>query len=305
MIKNIEILCAVTCVYEDKKLAIICPLGKIIEPIEKFDAKYLANRFSGDIDTTYPIEALVEVEQILSPIVNRFGKIPDKSYATIAGIRGVETGEDMKSLKKQIDEIYTIEKDLTDDGYESYSVYYVDSNIEDFTDELDIPFSEDRTLLTIDSGKYDIYGLIRYIRKKFLNVPEYNIPKLFNECLEHNEYYEIIGREKVLDDTDVKEFYKSVNEGSIYIPFAIKNSENIIALGNGEKFKCGTINIGEVQLSEEVKYGICIDLVNNKYIINQVESVYSESIGMNSICIVEDAQELTLKLIDTIQKFKV
>lgn len=300
---SIEILCAVTCIYKNKKLAIICPLGKIIADLETFNPEYLAKRFSGDLNKAYSMDALVEVEQMLAPIVNRFGKIPDRSYATIAGIRNSETGEDMIHIKKELDELHTIEKDLEDKGYNSYGVFYVEHNIEDFTDESDIPFSEDRTLMKINSDDYDLEGLINEVRSSNIDLTS-NIPSLFNECLVDIEYYNNIGTNKVLDIEDINEFFSSVEEGSLYIPFAKINKNGKLNLANGENIELTLINTGEMDFNENNEYGISVDLIDNEYIFNPVEYIFHNNNENSSISILEESEDLTNKILNIIEKFK-
>lgn len=305
MNKSIEILCAITCTYENKKLSIMCPLGKIIDSLESFDPEHLAKRFSDNINKAYSIDALVEVEQMIAPIVNRFGKIPDKSYATIAGIRNVETGEDMPHLKNKIDELYNIEKELKDRGYNTYSVFYVEHNIEDFTDENDIPFSEDRTLMKINIEDYNLEGLINDVRTSYINeVSSSSIPSLFNECFIDTEYYNVIGKDTILNIEDINKFFSSVEEGSLYIPFARKNLEGILTLANGEKIELNSINTGEMEFDENNEYGISVDLIDNEYIFNPVEYVFHENNKNYSISILEEGEDLTNKIIDILERFK-
>lgn len=305
MSKSIEILCSVTCTYENKKLAIMCPVGKVIDTLENFNPKYLAKRFSGDINKAYSIDSLVEIEQMIAPIVNRFGKIPDRSYATIAGIRDSETGEDMPHLKSEIDDLYPIEKELENEGYSTYGVFYVEHNIEEFTDENDIPFSVDRTLMRIESDEYNLDGLINYVRDNYINeVPSSFIPGLFNECFMDLEYYKTIGKDKVLTMSDVDNFFENVEEGSLYIPFARKDKDNNLILANGEQIELSSINTGEMEFDETNEYGISVDLINNEYVFNPVEYVFNENNQNYSISILEEGEELTDKIVDIIEKFK-
>lgn len=299
MNKSIEILCAVICTYEKKKLAIICPIGKMISSLETFNPEYLVKRFSGDINKAYSIDTLFEVEQMIAPIVNRFGKIPDRSHATIAGIRNAETGEDIPDIKKEIDELYSIEKDLESSGYNTYSVFYVEHNIEDFTDEDDIPFSEDRTLMKINIDDYNLEGLINEIRNSNIDLST-NIPTLFNECFIDKNYYNIIGYDKYLGIDDIKQFFNSIEEGSLYIPFAKIDKYGKLNLANGENLELNLINTGEMEFKEDNECGISIDLIDNKYIFNPVEYVSNENC---SISILEDVGYLTNKILDIIEKF--
>lgn len=304
MSKSIEILCAVTCTYENKKLAIICPVGKIIENVENFNPEYLAKRFSGDINKAYPVEVLVEVEQMIAPIVNRFGKIPDVSYATIAGIRDADNGEDMPRFKAKIDELYTLEKDLFDKGYNTYGVFYVEHNIEKFTDETDIPFSEDRTLMKANCENYDLNGLINTIRDAYIDtVSSSSIPSLFNECFIASDYYSIIGKDKSLTIDDINNFFINVEEASIYLPFAIEKSKDKVNLATGEEVELNSINVGEIKFNEKNEYGISIDLIDSKYIFNLVEYIFDENNKNYSISILEDGGDLTSKVLDLIEKF--
>ena len=303
--KSIEILCALTCIYENKKLAIMCPVGKVIDSLENFNPEYLASRFSGDVNKAYSIDSLVEIEQMLAPIVNRFGKIPDRSYATIAGIRDSETGEDMPHLKNKIDELYTIEKDLENEGYSTYGVFYVEKNIEKFTDENDIPFSEDRTLIRINSNEYNLYELISYVRDNYINeISSSDIPSLFNECFKDIEYYNTIGKDKVLDISDINKFFNDVEEGSLYIPFARKDKNNNLILGNGKKVELNSINTGEMEFDDNNEYGISVDLIDNEYVFNPVEYVFHEDNQSYSISILEEGEELTTKIINIIEMFR-
>ncbi|SDO91608.1 hypothetical protein [Clostridium gasigenes] len=305
MDKSIEILCAVTCTYENKKLAIICPVGKIIDSLENFNPEYLANRFSGDVNKAYSIDSLVEIEQMIAPIVNRFGKIPDRSYATIAGIRNVETGEDMPHLKNKIDELYNIEQELEDCGYNTYGVFYIEHNIEEFTDENDIPFSEDRALMKVSCADYNLEGLINEVRENYISdIPTSTIPILFNECFIDQEYYNIIGKDRILNMKDINNFFSNVQEGSLYIPFARKDIYDTLSLANGEKIKLNSINTGEMEFDKNNEYGISVDLIDNKYIFNQVEYVFHENNKKYSISILEESEDLTNKIIYIIEKFK-
>ena len=305
MSNQIEILCALTCTYESKKLAIMCPVGKIIDRLENFNPEFLAKKFSGDVNKVYSLDSLVEIEQMIAPIVNRFGKIPDRTYATIAGIRDAETGEDMIHLKEKIDELYTIEKDLQGEGYSSYGVFYVEENIEKFIDENDIPFSEDRTLMRINKDKYNLYGLINYVRDNYINEIAYSsIPGLFNECFMDLEYYKTIEKIRILNMDDINKFFSTVEEGSLYIPFARKDLNNNISLGNGEKIALTSINTGEMEFDETNEYGISVDLIDNEYVFNPVECVFHKNNNNYSISILEEGEELTQKVINTIEMFK-
>lgn len=304
MKKSIEILCAVTCIYEHKKLAISCPLGKIIENLESFNAEYLANRFSADIHKVYPLESLGEIELLIAPIVNRFGKIPDKSYATIARILDSESGADMPELKNKIDELYPIEKELKKLGYDSYGVYYVEHNIEKFTDENDIPFSEDKTLLKININNYNLDELINYVRKIYSNnISSQSIPKLFNECFTYSDCNLFKKRDMNLNMKDIEVFFENTEEGSLYIPFAIRNTTNNVKLATGEEIEINLINSNELNFDEVDEYGISIDLIDSSYIFNIVEYVFHKNTNNFSISILEENKFLENKFLALIEKF--
>lgn len=302
MKKSIEILCTVTCIYENKKLAIICPLGKIIDNLENFNAKYLANRFSADIDKVYPLESLAEIEQLIAPIVNRFGKIPDKCYATISKILDAENGAAIPKLKNEIDELYTIEKELEELGYTSYGVYYVEHNIDKFVDETDIPFSEDKTLFKINIENYNLDKLISYIRKIYSNTISCEfIPKLFNECFTYSKYNNL--KDKNLNMKDIELFFRNIEEGSLYIPFAIRTTSRNVKLATGEEIELNSINNSELNFDEVNEYGISIDLIDSTYIFNIVEYVFHENTNNFSISILEENKYLTNKVLDFIESF--
>lgn len=304
MNKSIEILCAITCIYEVKKLAIICPLGKITGTVDTFNPEYLAKRFSGDVNTAYTVDSLVEIEQMIAPIVNRFGKIPDKSYATVAGIRDMETGDDMPFLKAELDKLYPIEKELIDLGYNTYGVFYVEHNIEEFADKNDIPFSEDRTLINIPCKNFNLEGLICEVRKTYIDEISVScIPSLFNECFRDIEYYNKIGIDNICNMQDINKFFNKVPDGSIYIPFARRDIYGKLNLANGEKISLNSINTGEMEFEANNEYGISIDLIVDNYVFNPVEHVFHENSNNYSISILEEGEDLTNKVMTLIEKY--
>jgi len=306
--ESIDILCAITYIYRRKKLAIMCPVGRMQQSIKNFDIDKLAVMFNAPIGITYPNDAIWASENMMEPIVEGFGRIPDDSYPMVIGIEESDTEESLDELKNEFDMLYPIEERLKEEGYKTYPVYYVINNIEKFKDSNDFERDDDNIgeIARIKYNEFDLESFIKGVRD-ILNgkIREDEIPMLLlnygDGDLEENKYiYESIGKEKILDTEFINEYLTEDNDHAIGIHAGYDNLDGTIEVLNSGSIPRSDINVGEMEFYDDTNFVLTIELIDGYYIFKQCEFVTSFS----SYNILEDAGDLTEKLLDVILKYK-
>lgn len=311
--ERIDILCAITYVYKRKKLAIMCPIGRMQQSIKDFDIDKLAVMFNAPISITYPCDAIGAAENMIEPIVKSFGRRPDDAYSMVVDIEESDTEESLDELKNEFDMLYPIERNLKAEGYKVYPIFYVINNIEKFKDSNDFERNDDNIgeIARIKYNEFDLEAFIKGVREIHKGkIDEEQIPILLKhndeDLSENYDIYESIGKydpSSKLEILDIEFIYKYLNETNdraIGIFSAYDNMDGNIELLNGESIQYGDINSGEMEFYDDTAFVLTIELMNGYYIFKQ----YMFTSSFSRYEVLEDAGDLTDILLDVILKYK-
>lgn len=304
--ERIDILCAITYVYKRKKLAIMCPIGRMQQSKENFDIKNLALMFNAPIDITYPCDAVCVSENMLEPIVKAFGRRPDESYSMIVDIEETDTNESITELKHEFDNLYPITKHLTDKGYKIYPVFYVINNIDKFKDFDDYEKNDDNygEIIRIKQEDFDLESFIKYMREiSRSQIAEDQTPALLEWCDEkfeiNTDILDNFGANEIIDTEYINKYINDTKDSAIGFVFGFDDMSDNIELITGEKVPYD-FNVGEMEFYENTAFSFTMEVKDGYYIFKACELYLSYS----NYKILEDAGDLQDLLIDVILKYK-
>lgn len=304
--ETIDILCAITYVYKRKKLAIMCPIGRMQQSIENFDINNLALIFNAPINITYPCDAVGVSENMIEPIVKGFGRRPDESYSMIVDIEETDNNESVTELKNEFDKLYPIRKHLTDQGYKIYPIFYVIDNIDKFKDSDDYEKEDDNygEIIRIKQEEFDLESFVKYMRSVSEDkVGENETPALLEWYGEdfglNQDILEYVDEGEIIDIDNIKKYLSEIEDSAIGFIFGYDDMEDNIELITGEKIPYD-FNVGEMEFYDDTAFSFTMEVKDGYYIFKACELYLSYS----NYKILEDAGDLKDLLIDVILKYK-
>lgn len=311
--ESIDILCAITYIYRRKKLAIMCPVGRMQQSIKDFDIDNLAAMFNAPISITYPCDVIGAAENMIEPIVKSFGRRPDDAYSMVVDIEESDTEESLGELKNDFDMLYPIERNLIAEGYKIYPVFYVIDNIEKFKDSKDFERNDDNIgeIARIKYNEFDLGAFIKGGRDTYNGeIDEEQIPILLKyndgDLAENYEVYESMGKYEpyskieTLDIEFINKYLDEDNDRAIGIFSGHDDTYGNIILLNGENIQDEYINSGEMKFYDDTIFVLTIELMDGYYIFKQYE--FTSSFSRYEV--LEDAGDLTNILLEVILKYK-
>lgn len=304
---KIDILCAITYVYKRKKLAIMCPVGRMQQSMNNFNVENLATMFNAPISITYPCDVIGYSEKMIEPIVKSFGRVPDDAYSMVVDIEESDTEKSLNELREDFDKLYPIEENLKADGYKIYPIFYVINNIEEFKDlnDFERDINNIGEIARIKYEKFDLDRFIKEVRKNYNNkIDEKNIPNLLTynkeSLIENCNIYESIYKDESLSIEFINQYLRESTSNVIEIISGYDNMDGNIVLLNGKSISDEDINSGEMEFYDDTIFMLTIELVDNYYIFKQ----YMFTTSFSRYEPLDDSGDLTNILLDIILKYK-
>lgn len=304
---KVDILCAITYVYKRKKLAIMCPVGRMQQSMNNFNVENLARMFNAPISITYPCDVIGYAERMIEPIVKSFGRLPDDAYSMIVDIEESNTEKSLNELREDFDKLYPIEENLKAEGYKIYPIFYVINNIDKFKDSNDFErdLNNKGEIVRIKYEKFDLDRFIKEVRKNYNNeIDEKNIPNLLTynkeNLIENCNIYESIDKDKSLSIEFINKYLRESTSNVIEIISGYDNMDGDIILLNGKSISDEDINSGEMKFYDDTIFTLTIELVDDYYIFKQ--HMFTTSFSRYEP--LDDSGDLINILLDIILKYK-